>query len=165
MTGCNMDMYIMNRNTKMLEYVSISTSEGVSTHSTNWLVWSSYRKARMSTNKYVAWSSKLLRQFFFLIPLHTLIIHVECTWSTNWRKNTNTSEVIQVQEIDKLPDYSRRLTISGQGHRSSRTWQLLGTWMWKRNITGCLHCYIFENEYMEKTSIHNYNKLEELLFM
>ena len=30
MTGCNMDMYIMNRKTKMLEYVSVSASEGVS---------------------------------------------------------------------------------------------------------------------------------------
>ena len=42
MTGCNMDMYIMNRKMKMLEYVSVckiqvsvSASEGVSALSTD----------------------------------------------------------------------------------------------------------------------------------
>ena len=45
MTGCNMDMYVMNRKTKMLEYVSVckiqvsvSASEGVSARSTDRLV-------------------------------------------------------------------------------------------------------------------------------
>ena len=31
MTGSYVDMYIMNRKMKMLEYVSVSASEGVST--------------------------------------------------------------------------------------------------------------------------------------
>ena len=35
MTGCNMDMYIMNRKTKMLEYISVSASEGVGARSTD----------------------------------------------------------------------------------------------------------------------------------
>ena len=46
MRGCNMDMYIMNRKTKMLEYISVSkikisvsASEGVSARSTDQLVW------------------------------------------------------------------------------------------------------------------------------
>ena len=43
MTDCHMDMYIMNRKTKMLEYVSVSASEGVSARSMDSLVCSSYR--------------------------------------------------------------------------------------------------------------------------
>ena len=42
MTGCNMDKDIMNRKTKMLEYVSVSASEGLSARSMDRLVWSSY---------------------------------------------------------------------------------------------------------------------------
>ena len=38
MTGCNMDMYIMKRRTKMLEYDSVSASEGVSAHSNAFIV-------------------------------------------------------------------------------------------------------------------------------
>ena len=33
MTGCYIDRYIMNRKTKMLEYDSVSASEGVSARS------------------------------------------------------------------------------------------------------------------------------------
>ena len=58
MAGCNMNMYGMNRKTKMLEYVSVckiqvsvSAIEGVSASSTDRLVWST---TWMSTNWYVA---------------------------------------------------------------------------------------------------------------
>ena len=51
MAGCNMNMYVMDKKKKMLEYVSVckiqvsvAASEGVSARSTDGLVWSTGRQ-------------------------------------------------------------------------------------------------------------------------